>query len=111
MTFEQDLRDLWCAPVSHLILLGLKEEIMKHRVSARTFCVLLPECAAAFIAHPSVYLFLPSGGWRVVGGRLCGSAGLFVMAVRLDLSRGGGCQGLTFSDSEKFLGSGPSTWY
>lgn len=76
---------------SHLILLGLKEEIIKHGVSARTFCVLLPVCAAAFIACPRIYLFLPSGGWRVVGGRSCGNAGLFVMAAGLDLSRGGGC--------------------
>lgn len=74
---------------SHLI--GLKEEIVKHRVSARTFYVLLPVCAAAFIARPRVCLFLPSGGWRVVGGRSCGNAGLFVMAAGLDLPRGGGC--------------------
>ena len=93
--YEQGLKDLWCASVSHLLIfLGLKEEILRCRVPAQTFCVLLPVCVSAFFAHPRVHLLLPSGGWRVIGGGSCGNAGLLVMAAGLDLSRHGGCRGL-----------------
>lgn len=100
-----------CLCESHSDFTWSERGKFRCRVTAQTFCV-LPVCASsAFLAHPRVHLFLPSGGWRVVGGRSCGNAGLLVMAAGLDLSGEGGSRGLDPSGSEKSLGSRPSTWY
>lgn len=94
MTSEQGLRSVGASASPFLLVPGPKGEILKHRVSARALCVLLPVCATAFIVHCRVHLCMPSGGWRVVGGGSRGDAGPFMVAAGLDLSRGGGCRGL-----------------
>lgn len=87
---EQGLRTFGVASVSPLlILLGLKEEILRCRATAQTFCVLLA-CASSWHS-----LLIPgSGGWRAVGGGSCGNAGLLVTAAGLDLSGEGASRGL-----------------